>query len=288
MNADGYNRNCSGSKKEMCMRMKAWLRPVSLTAALGLTLAALVWNAGCTQPYSGKSSAEFQNATIDALLDGNYDGDMPFSELKRHGDFGLGTFDHLDGEMVALHGTFYQVTSDGHVHVADDAMKSPFSAVTFFRSGTARPLTAAATYHDLQTALDGMRQSDGRVFAFCVEGRFAHVRVRSVPRQKPPYRRLAEVTKEQTVFDLKDVSGTLVGFWFPESLRHVNVPGYHFHFLTNDRTAGGHVLDLKMIDGTVRMQELKVVKLALGPHAPATRPAQERPPAAGELDSAEK
>ncbi|MCA1738575.1 MAG: acetolactate decarboxylase, partial [Actinobacteria bacterium] len=38
------------------------------------------------------------------MLDGNYDGELTFAELGARGDFGLGTFDALDGEMIGLDG----------------------------------------------------------------------------------------------------------------------------------------------------------------------------------------
>jgi len=51
----------------------------------------------------------FQTSTLQALMAGVYDGDLTFQALARHGDFGLGTFEALDGEMIALDGAFYQI-----------------------------------------------------------------------------------------------------------------------------------------------------------------------------------
>ncbi|MEJ7871040.1 MAG: acetolactate decarboxylase, partial [Rubrobacteraceae bacterium] len=72
----------------------------------------------------------FQTSTIDALLDGRYEGDVSFAELEAHGDFGLGTFEALDGEMIGLDGAFYQVKSDGRAYEVDKTMKTPFAVVT--------------------------------------------------------------------------------------------------------------------------------------------------------------
>ena len=77
----------------------------------------------------------FQTSTLQALMAGVYDGDLTFQALARHGDFGLGTFDALDGEMIALDGTFYQIKADGRVSPVAGAMKTPFAAVTFFKAG---------------------------------------------------------------------------------------------------------------------------------------------------------
>ena len=75
----------------------------------------------------------FQTSTIDALLEGVYDGDITFGELKEHGDFGLGTFNGLDGEMLELDGNVYQIKTDGVAYPVDESMSTPFSAVTFSR-----------------------------------------------------------------------------------------------------------------------------------------------------------
>ena len=252
-----------------------------LANTFAVVVAALI--VGCASPP--RNAAIYQNATIDALLDGNYDGNVTFAELGRHGDFGLGTFHALDGEMIAFDGRFYQVRSDGRVYEVPSDERTPFAAVTVFAPNQTETIGGPLSYPALQKRLDALRPNDGRAFAIRIDGFFRSVRTRSVPRQEPPYRRLVEVVKTQPIFDLRDVSGTLVGFWFPESLRHVNVPGYHFHFITNDQSAGGHILDLSMIEGTVRVQELRTVKLDLSETPPTTQPVGNR---SHELEAVEK
>ena len=63
-------------------------------------------------------SEVYQTSTMGALLDGVYDGDVTIAELLTHGDFGLGTFNHLDGEMVVLDGVCHHLRSDGSATVA--------------------------------------------------------------------------------------------------------------------------------------------------------------------------
>lgn len=237
--------------------------------AVSLMLVALT--AGCAHKGSSPASV-YQNSTIDALLDGNYDGEMTIADLRRQGDFGLGTFNALDGEMLMLDGVCYQVRSDGRAYVAPPQTMTPLGIVTRFRPDREAVLDQAAGYKALQAQLDALRPNDGHVYAVRIDGRFKAVRTRSVPRQSPPYRRLAEVVKTQPTFDFADVEGTLVGFWFPESMRHVNVPGYHFHFITHTRDAGGHVLDLTFTTGTAKVQQLPSVEIALPEQPPTTQP----------------
>jgi acetolactate decarboxylase len=196
----------------------------------------------------------FQTSTINALLEGVYDGEVTFGELRQHGDFGLGTFNALDGEMIALDGEFYQVRSDGRARPVDDAQKTPFAIVQFFRPELERALNEELDYGQLQDELHKHHQSVNFFYAIRVDGLFSYVKTRSVPRQREPYPALVEVAREQPVFEFNDVEGSLAGFRFPDYAVGVNVPGYHLHFITRDRTAGGHVLDLRLKQGTLYVE----------------------------------
>jgi acetolactate decarboxylase len=191
----------------------------------------------------------FQNSTINALLEGVYDGSMTYDELRRHGDFGLGTFNALDGEMVAVDGEFYQVKADGVAYPVTNDQRTPFATVLFFRPTLRCPLTGPLDHEHFQTLVESLMEGPNLFYAVRVDGRFTSVTTRSVPRQEKPYPRLAEVAKSQPVFHLNDVTGTLAGFRFPDFARGLNVPGFHLHFLTEDRSAGGHVLDLVLARG---------------------------------------
>ena len=228
---------------------------------------------GCAESHHG---VVWQNGTIDALLDGNYDGEVTIGQVRRHGDFGLGTFNGLDGEMVDLEGQVFQVRPDGAVRQVGDDVRTPFAVVTAFEGGAPQSLAGPMSFHEMQARLDQFRAANGHAAAIRIDGRFAVVRTRSVPRQDRPYRRLADVVKGQSVFELKNVSGTLVGLWFPPSLSHVNVPGYHFHFIADDRSSGGHVLDLTLLDGTARIEDLPNLQIALPGEAPTTRLVNDR------------
>lgn len=200
---------------------------------------------GCANLQANKDIL-FQASTIDALLVGVYDGDMTFKQLKRHGDFGLGTFNGLDGEMVALDGKFYQVKVDGTAYTAQDSMKTPFSVVTFFEPDISFPVNVRLNYEQLRTYLDERIPTENVFYAFKVEGVFEYIKTRSVPRQVKPYPPLVDVVKHQSVFEFYDVKGTIVGFRTPGFVQGINVPGYHLHFITEDRKAGGHVLACQM------------------------------------------
>lgn len=201
-----------------------------------------------------------QVATINSLMAGNYDGTVPFAEVKKHGDFGLGTFHSLDGEMIMLDGKIYQARIDGKIHEIPDSDKTPFAAVTFFDTDEKLDL-GAITLDDLKKRLNETVASN-LFYAIRVEGEFEMVKVRSVISQKP-YPRLDEAVKNQAVFEKSNIRGTLVGLYYPEFVNGLNVPGYHFHFLSDDKNFGGHVLNAAIKKATVRLDKTPAFHMIL-------------------------
>jgi acetolactate decarboxylase len=193
-----------------------------------------------------------QVSVIDALMIGRYDGVMPIAELLRHGDFGVGTLDHLDGEMIVMGGKAYQVRGDGVVVEVTSDRSTPFAIVTRFDRDGEFPCPKVATLADLDARLDDALPQRNNFVAIRVEGRFASITLRSVRRQEPPYKPLAEVAESQSVWTHADLAGTLVGVRCPSWVEGLNVPGYHWHFLSDDRKVGGHVLDCRVQEGRVR------------------------------------
>jgi acetolactate decarboxylase len=191
----------------------------------------------------------FQASTIGALLDGAYEGELTFAELAEHGDLGLGTLDHLDGEMVALDGRFYRADIDGNINEIAPEIRTPFGVVVWFEPSLEFELPGPLSYDELTTAVDRQLGVGTPSLALRVDGRFDSVRARSVPRQRPPYRPLSEVVADQHVFELSDVEGSLIGFRFPDYSRGLEAAGYHLHFITADRTRGGHVLGCALRSG---------------------------------------
>jgi acetolactate decarboxylase len=229
----------------------------------------------------------YQVSIIDALMAGLYDGQTTVAELRRHGDFGLGTFTGLDGEMVALDGRFYQVTADSVAHPVPGTQTTPFAAVTFFRRDVSVTIESGPDLAGLQAALDLAVASTNVPWAVRVDGAFRSVRARSVPRQKPPYPKLTDVVATQPTFEFRDVSGTLVGFRCPYFMQSVNVPGYHLHFLTADRSRGGHVLDCTISSATASAHATPELHVAL-PRDVAFVTANLKPPPVTDLEKVEK
>lgn len=207
----------------------------------------------------------FQASTIAALLEGAYDGDLTFAELAEHGDLGLGTLNGLDGEMIALDGRFYRTAVDGTVTDVPPGERTPFAVVTRFEPTVEDGIAGPCSHEELLARLDELAPPGAASCAVRLDGRFELVRARSVPRQQPPYRPLADLVAEQRVFELRDVEGTMVGFRFPDYAEGIEVSGYHLHFLTADRSRGGHVLDSRCGDLRARLDLSSELHVELPP-----------------------
>ena len=189
-----------------------------------------------------------QISTIDAILSGVYDGVVDFGTLKKYGDFGIGTFEGLDGEMLGFDGNFYQVKADGIVYTVPDSLATPFACVTFFDTDREEKLPEGTNYEQLQDFLDEALPTGNIFHAIKIERTFSYMKTRSVPVQEKPYPPLVEVTQNQPIFEFNDVEGTIVGFRSPAYVAGVNVPGYHLHFLTKSMDSGGHVLEFEIVE----------------------------------------
>jgi acetolactate decarboxylase len=223
------------------------MKRVALLVALAIASNGVVACAAGTTPAPSKSGdILFQYSSLQTLMAGVYDGELTTSELKTHGDFGIGTFNTLDGEMVVLDRTVYQIKSDGVAYSVADTAKLPFGVVTEFETNQTIQVDQALDCAGVQSFLDAHLPSLNIPYAIKISGTFTELKTRSVPAQTRPYRPLAEVVKTQSTFDFTGVSGVMVGFRLPSYMAGVNAAGYHLHFLTADRKAGGHVLSCRI------------------------------------------
>lgn len=212
---------------------------------------------------AGGRDVLFQVSTIDALLTGIYDGETTLESLREKGDFGLGTFNNLDGEMLLLDGQFYRITAAGTVERPGPGTKTPFAAVTFFDADRTVPLEKGLDLQQFVAKTDKLLPTPNVFYAIKITGTFEMVRARSVARQAKPYRPLDEVVKSQGLFTLGKAEGTIVGFRCPPYVKGVSVPGYHLHFITTDRKAGGHVLDFRVDKAVLEVDDTSEFDLIL-------------------------
>ncbi len=183
----------------------------------------------------------FQISTSAALVEGLYQGAVQVSRLLRHGDFGLGTFVDLDGEMVVLDGVCYQVSPSGEVTTVEGERFIPYAVVTRFTTETTKEYQELASFGDLVAICNDIRKSDNLFYAFRIDGSFLSVKTRVMKAVREGVG-LKAAAGGQEEFVFEEIDGTLVGLWSPAFAKAFSVPGYHFHFLSKNRQRGGHVL----------------------------------------------
>lgn len=204
----------------------------------------------------------FQVSTTGALVEGIYDGVVSVATLKEHGDFGLGTFADLNGEMVALDGRVFQARPDGIVVEALDDALVPFAVVTHFRAERTSVIAPCPSFGALETKLDELRDSANLFFAVRIDGLFDVVKIR-IACKAAPDTKLVDATAHQAEFEYRNVEGSLVGFWTPQYANTVNVPGYHLHFLSKDRKIAGHLLDCRAPSLRAQVQHESDFRMAI-------------------------
>jgi acetolactate decarboxylase len=204
----------------------------------------------------------FQISTSGALVQGIYERAVSSTFLLDYGDFGLGTFDNLDGEMVVLDGAIYQVRGDGTVTRITNDAGTPFAVVVHFVADLDQIIASASSIEELTGICNQYRDSDNLFYAFRIDGSFEHIHTRAMKATVEGLP-LAQAATIQPEFDFRDIEGTLVGLWSPQFSSSLSIAGYHFHFLSADRTKGGHLLECSGKNLRIRVERLNDFHLSL-------------------------
>lgn len=192
---------------------------------------------------------------MDMLKNGSYDGFVTVGKVKSHGDFGMGTFDRLDGEAITVNGTVYQARSDGTIHAMNDSDTMPFAVITYFDTDKTVRINGPVNYSTLTATLDNELPSKNVFYAIRIHDTFPYLKLRSPPAQDKHYPPLSVALLNQSVFELHNVTGTVAGVYSPQYAGGVESAGYHFHFISDDRLSGGQVLDLMASGLDVQLDE---------------------------------
>ena len=208
----------------------------------------------------------YQVALLQSLVQGYYNGIISVAALKERGDTGIGTFDGVNGELIMLDGVVYRAAADGTVEVVPDDEMIPFSNVTFFDVDGEFDVKDVKDFEAMKTELDKIVKENGKNLFYMVrvDGTFKSLKVRSEPKQEEPYKPLDEVlAAEQAEFDLENVEGTVVALYCPDYMNGLNTPGWHLHFISTDKTKGGHVLGINVDEAKVKYDATPGFKMYL-------------------------
>jgi acetolactate decarboxylase len=197
----------------------------------------------------------FQVSSNRVLFDGNYAGIERIDALKKKGDFGIGVFGELDGEMILLDGVAYQTQNDGKALQPPETTTVTFSMVTSFETDTTRELSAILNLEALKASIDPLIENKDAFYAIRIDGAFADVKARSLPKQTKPYQSLTDILSHQPQFEFRQIQGTIIGFWCPDYVGQLNAAGYHLHFISEDRTQGGHINDVSISNARLQLDK---------------------------------
>lgn len=226
--------------------MKSMKKRIVVSAMLITALCLTACGANGDKKSAAERDVINQVSLLQGLTLGDYNGSVTAAQLKEKGDIGIGTFNALNGELIMLDGVIYRAAYDGSVEKVADTETIPFSNVTFFDADHTMKLNNIANVNALKEELNKKVNELGsnNFYMIKVEGTFDKMQVRSELPQNQPYKPLAEVLKtDQTVFDYDNVKGTIVGLYCPNYMDKLNAVGWHFHFISEDKTKGGHILE---------------------------------------------
>ena len=234
-------------------------KAISAVVASMMTALAL---AGCGASAQVGTSTSADNrevinqvSLLQGLTFGDYEGSASAKEVKAMGDIGIGTFDALNGELIMLDGVIYRAAGDGSIEVVPDTETIPFCDVTFFDNDESQTISGISDLAGLKDTLDQRVKELGtnRFYFVRIDGSFEEMNVRSELAQTKPYKPLATVLEtDQTFFDYENIKGTIVGLYCPAYMDKLNAVGWHFHFISDDKKSGGHMLDLKCSSAEVK------------------------------------
>ncbi len=201
--------------------------------------------------------------SFELLMQGNYQGIMPYSAVLEYGDFGIGSFTDLNGEMVLLDGKVYRVEADGHISIPSLTESACIATLCYFSENKSIMPSQSLGLEELYQLIQSQLADENLFYAIKIEGSFSELITRSVYAQHLPYRPLLEVLEDEVVHERKDIGGTMIGFLAPKHIKGAVWEGFHFHFISDDLKQGGHVKDVVTEEITIEIQALTQFNLLL-------------------------
>ncbi|KAK6374352.1 hypothetical protein LTR64_002461 [Lithohypha guttulata] len=186
----------------------------------------------------------YQYSLINALMAGVADTGIKVSDFTTKGNLGIGTFTKIQGELVLLEDQVYQLQASGDVRVAEPEEQLPYAVATKF----VPQRTVQAVFKnkdDLDRVLDEFDNHAANLFmSYRIDGTFSYLKARTVRGQEYENQPLAELGSKQAVQEYENVEATVVGFRTPSAWQGFMVAGEHMHFISKDKKAGGHILEM--------------------------------------------
>ena len=214
----------------------------------------------------------YQVSTLQALALGYTRSVVRTDELLSHGNTGLGTFEDVNGEMIVIDRHCYQAAEKGSVTEMPPDTGVPFASVANLQGDRVFTLSEIPDIEHLKMELNLKIEEDfglNSMHIAKIEGDFERVDARSESAYRSHHVELKDILgKTQKSFCFKQIRGTMVCIYYPDYMDGINAPGWHLHFISEDRKWGGHVFNLQMKRGEVFLDKINRIEIQL-PSEPA-------------------
>lgn len=198
------------------------------------------------QEESTKPDTYYQYSIWWAFVNKVFDGDLTVGELKTKGNVGLGSFDFLDGEMVMLDGIPYRIRENGEISEGKDDEEIVYANAAFFEEDAQFVINHSVNFETFRSEINKALPSTNFFYAFKIHGVFKTLKLGGLNKQSKPFvDGLDVLIPNRPVFEGENITGTMIGFFCPEFIGNINVAGYHFHFIADDKKIGGHVMEFE-------------------------------------------
>ena len=204
----------------------------------------------------------YQVNSFDILMQGNYDGNWLSDDVLENGDFGIGSFDRLNGEMVLVDGQMFRIHASGEAQQTDTGESACIATLCWFMEDFEFEVQNLSI-EELKQKIKTQLPDTTLFYAIRIEGEFEAITTRSIYPQEKPYRPLPEVLAEEVRRESADVTGTGVGFLAPSHVQGAVWKGFHFHFLSDDHSFGGHIINFVIRNAVVKIDILNQLNLIL-------------------------
>ncbi|SOU87813.1 acetolactate decarboxylase [Tenacibaculum dicentrarchi] len=202
-------------------------------------------------------------STIDAMRNGVYKGDLTISQLTNKGDFGLGTYNNLDGEMVVLDGVFYRVKSNGEVVIANKYKKTPFNSLTFFNTDFEQKIVAT-NLSNLKKQIVKILPSKNKMYAIKAEVSLNYIKLGGAEKiENNDYRPIAKILEKRPIYTSKNITGTIVGFYYPSTFSDIDLHPFHFHFISTNKNIAGHIIEAEFKEVQLFFDEKESIEILI-------------------------
>lgn len=185
----------------------------------------------------------WQYGITSAMAGGIYEGELTVEELLAHGDFGIGAPNYLNGELTVIDGRAWHTEAGKETKEAAATQKLSHAFALHFSPDFEFTLEGVTNEATLEQRIGAQLSNRNGMYAFRIRGEFDDIKTRAFPPVPADcHTPTAELMGREYKFHYPRTKGFIVATRIPAWLDGVNIPGYHFHFISDDHKQGGHVL----------------------------------------------